>query len=98
MKEIDYTTLDDAIVAKLQAGPRFLVSLFADEVMLEAKALQVENSPDLGGGFGSGRPTFRFVDARLQALRKKGVIAYSGKTGWTLTSPCLLKDGGDGRQ
>lgn len=28
------------------------------------------------------KPTWRFIDSRLQSLRKKGVLAYDRATGW----------------
>ena len=29
------------------------------------------------------KPPFRFVDSRLQALRKRGLIKFSVKSGWS---------------
>lgn len=33
----------------------------------------------------TGRDVFRVLDGRLQSLRKRGVIAFDHKTGWSKT-------------
>lgn len=39
---------------------------------------------------GNDRDAFRVTDRRLQALRKRGLIKYAGKSGWSVAS----KEGG----
>lgn len=68
----DYTNFDAVLLALVAAG----VSSFTSMVgKLESLAKPFCN-PD--------RPEpFRVVDRRLQALRKKKLIAYNSKTGWS---------------
>ena len=70
-----YKTLDNLIIAGINAGP----GVDAPGMLNEAKRLAAE----------TGRESFRVIDGRLQALRKAGLIRYAskaeapnGKAGW----------------
>lgn len=72
----DYTELDAAIVAQILAGCGSFTAM--------SSALADKAKPHCANGkspFGD-TPTWRVVDRRLQALRKKGVISYSRTVGW----------------
>lgn len=69
-----YEKLDKLIVERLRQGPMFLHFLCAHEVHVEC--VRIADA--------TGREAFRIIDARLQALRKAGVIVYSSKTGWAI--------------
>lgn len=69
-----YATLDKLIVDRLRSGPMFLHLVFTDDVKNECRRLAGK----------TGREAFRIIDARLQALRKAGVIAFDSKAGWGL--------------
>lgn len=75
-----YSELDAEILKAISSGRVRFFSISA-AVMEFARAL-VENDDDTA---------WRFVDRRLQALRKAGKIAYNAKTGWS-----LVKQGGGG--
>ncbi len=72
-----YDTIDQLIIKRLtgEAGMQF-TRLYARDVRDEAGRLTPWNGD-----------AFRVLDRRLQALRKRGVIAYNSKTGWALTQP-----------
>lgn len=77
---IDYTELDAAILERLRGG--------GDTATGITNALQVMAEPMAKRDW-KGRPeTFRVIDRRLQALRKRGVIhpTRNGTTSvWTVT-------------
>lgn len=75
----DYTTLDAAIMAAIAASKSpigFAGIMGATAVYDEAKRLEAENGR---------KHAYRFVDSRLQAMRKAGRIRFSG-AGWTATT------------
>lgn len=78
MSKLDYSKLDAAIVQAIGSGNlSFSELLRSPGVKTTAGALEV--------AYGNPRvkPSWRFVDARLQALRKKGAIRYAGQQlGW----------------
>ena len=68
-----YQHLDDAIVRAVRSGINKFASLQADyEVSAEVDRIVAWH----------GGEAFRYVDRRLQALRRVGRIAYSKKAGW----------------
>lgn len=68
----DYTELDAAIVAQIKAG---CVNFAAMSAALQKAALPfVQNPRDPRA---CPTPTWRVIDRRLQALRKRGAITYS---------------------
>ena len=80
----DYTGLDAAILARIQESqPILFSSLLMGAVWDEAMAFEsiqthARNCIDF-------KPAWRFVDARLQALRKAGKIRYQRKPeGWVM--------------
>lgn len=80
MQKLDYSTLDSALLEKLQARPlTFADMAFGGAVLGAALALEKQyGNPKV-------KPAWRFVDARLQALRKAGKIKFAGpKTGWEI--------------
>ena len=69
---LQYDKLDELIVERLRTnGELRLFALVSFGVSAEAHRLAEI----------TGREDFRIVDGRLQALRKKGVIAF-GPNGW----------------
>ena len=71
MIKIDYTKLDAAIQDAIGSGHKtFNQITFSNEVASESKALEQ------AWGKPSSKPAWRFVDSRLQALRKRGAIAF----------------------
>lgn len=74
MSKPDYSALDAAILARIAQKPANFTELQSGTVQKAADAFVI----------GSYKPAWRFIDARLQALRKAGKIVYSGKTGWSI--------------
>ena len=76
----DYTHIDAAILHALAQAPLTFASFaYSGDVEKESKKLEVAH------GDPRVRPAGRFVDARLQALRKAGKIRFvSQTTGWAL--------------
>lgn len=74
-----YETLDRLIIDRLTGNKGVsLISLGSG-----ARAIESERIATL-----TGRESFRVIDARLQALKKKGLIRFSGfgsSRGWELT-------------
>lgn len=76
MIRIDYSKLDAAILAILAKGPVNFTKLQIGDVRDISEALAKSSK--------NCKPPFRFVDSRLQALRKAGKIKYDTKQGWML--------------
>ena len=76
-----YQSLDDAILARVKNRRPFAPMPYA----LIMATSQVRDLAEAAVA-GTSRPAFRAVDARLQALRKKGLIEYSNALGWRLTA------------
>ena len=76
MSNHDYTELDAAILSRIAQKPVSFMQLQSGAVQKAADALVT----------GSYKPAWRFIDSRLQALRKAGKIVYSGKTGWSIAN------------
>ena len=74
MSKPDYTELDAAILSRIAQQPANFTQLQSGAVQKAADAFVT----------GSRKPAWRFIDSRLQALRKAGKIVYSGKTGWSI--------------
>lgn len=68
-----YEKLDRLIMNKIGGHPTPFHQIFVRDVEEESKRIAEED--------GSGYP-FRFVDRRLQSLRKKGVIRSVTGKGW----------------
>lgn len=68
-----YEKLDRLILNKIGGHPTPFHRIFVRDVDDEAKRIAKED--------GSGYP-FRFVDRRLQAMRKRGVIRNVTGKGW----------------
>lgn len=80
----DYTALDNELLAAIKSGKRFLGSIICTEVLLEAKKLEGAHNGILPRYHSQFKPAWRFIDARLQALRKAGKIEWLGaKKGWS---------------
>ena len=73
-----YKTLDDLIIARLSPlNALSFTSLLGGDLLKECYRLSI----------GTGRESFRGLDARLQALRKRGVIEFvsqPGNRGWVV--------------
>ena len=83
-----YQSLDDAILARVK-------NRWPLAPMTHALIMATSQVRDLAEAAvaGTSRPAFRAVDARLQALRKKGLIEYSNALGWRLRRPyCAIAD------
>lgn len=86
----DYTALDGQLLAAIKSGKRFSGDITCNEVMQEAKKLEVAHNGALSPSHWKYKPSYRFIDARLQALRKAGKIEWLGaKKGW-----CTVKKQG----
>ena len=68
-----YEKLDRLIMNKIGSHPTPFHQIFVRDVAEESKRIAADD--------GSGYP-FRFVDRRLQSLRKKGVIRNVTGKGW----------------
>lgn len=80
MTKLDYTNLDAAIVAAIADGHiQFAQFAYQGDVRAQSHALEVQR------GNPRVKPAWRFVDARLQALRKKGRIRHE-RGDWVLVS------------
>lgn len=71
-----YDTLDKLIIEAITAGATAFGDIDTGAAAAEAVRLQREEQPT--------KPAFRHIDARLQALRKKGLIEFSRCGGWKL--------------
>lgn len=74
----DYSDLDAALIEKIKLGKTtftMLVSKFSDKALpFCVPSLGRQPEPD------------RVIDRRLQALRKKKLISFSPKTGWSFST------------
>lgn len=79
----DYTALDREILKAIESGKRFSGDITCAEVMQEAKKLEAAHNGGMSPSHWKYKPSYRFIDARLQALRKAGKIEWLGaKKGW----------------
>lgn len=69
-----YEKLDALILARISRGPVSFAVLHAGDVRVECDRI----------GDDTRRQSYRVLDARLQALRKKGLIRYGAKDGWSI--------------
>lgn len=78
----DYTALDAAILNSLSERAKTFVAINAGAlVKLESQKLE----KTFGKGLSSDKPSWRYVDARLQSMRKSGKIEFlNAKEGWVL--------------
>lgn len=72
----DYTELDTAIVAQINAGSGRFTAMIAALSEAAKPFVQDPRNP-----CASPSPTWRVIDRRLQALRKRGTITYSRADG-----------------
>lgn len=81
----DYTILDAAIISALEAGDKKFNSIFLFHgVSEEARRLTAMHNEGRPARF--HKDDFRFVDSRLQALRRAGKIFFiDAKRGWAIT-------------
>ena len=78
MAENKYTKLDSLIAAALRSRPSTFTQLLSGAVRDECIRLNNEHT-----GAEWRRPgAYRFLDRRLQALRKTGVIRFDTLHGW----------------
>ena len=79
----DYTALDREILKAIESGKRYSGEITCAEVLLEAKKLEAAHNVHTPLGHSTYKPAWRFIDQRLQALRKAGKIEWLGaKKGW----------------
>lgn len=72
--KMDYTFLDTLIQERIAAGKNTFMKIDGGPVY--AEAVRLANI--------TGRPAFRIIDRRLQAMRKKGLIKYTTAEKWTV--------------
>ena len=90
MKKHDYAALDCEILKAIESGKRFFEDIACTDVMQEAKKLEASRNGDLSPGHFYFTPAWRYIDARLQVLRKSGKIEWLGANGW-----CPVKKQGE---
>lgn len=80
----DYTAIDSAIKEALKSGPKTFRNIESfPKVKAEASRLERVNNEGLT--VYEKKDAWRFIDTRLQALRKKGDISHIDQsTGWAL--------------
>lgn len=79
----DYTKLDAAILAALKVAP-LTFTVMQGKVRKEVELIEAEHNKGVSRLHVNYKPGFRFLDSRLQALRKAGKISFDTKQGWTL--------------
>lgn len=85
MQRHDYTALDRELLKAIKSGKRFSGDTTCTEVVQEAKKLEVAHNGAMSPSHWKYKPSYRFIDARLQALRKMGKINFRGaKEGWVI--------------
>jgi hypothetical protein len=78
----DYSKLDAAILFAIRHECTSFYQLeSAEMVKREARALAELSPKDRRG---DRKPAFRFIDSRLQALRKRGTLSFDRKNGWQI--------------
>lgn len=70
MEKVDYTEVDRHILKALNRGGRVYADICADKGV-QLACIQTGD-----------KRAWRVVDRRLQALRKKGAILYTRRSGW----------------
>lgn len=73
---IDYEEFDSKLLARIAMSPVRFVSL-CTHMHSESRAIAKRMASDPSDAF-------RVTDRRLQSLRKRGLISYSTKNGWSL--------------
>jgi hypothetical protein len=76
MANPNYTEFDKALVRNIIAGRNTMSKLDSEASGLRPMAEKLSTKDR----YGYLTPTFRIIDRRLQALRKKGAIRFNGKT------------------
>jgi hypothetical protein len=72
-----YDKLDFLLVERIKTpGKHTFAGLMSGSIEIETKRLVFDDIAARGAG--KARPAFRVVDARLQALRKRGLIEFVG--------------------
>lgn len=71
----DYTKMDQLIIEKIKDGANTFSKIDGGSVYDEAKSIAMATGGD----------SFRVIDRRLQALRKRGVIEYTTKEKWRMS-------------
>lgn len=74
---MDYDKLDFLIVEAIKQGQRSFALIFTGKLVFD-EAHRISSA--------TGRDTDRIVDARLQALRRRGAIKYLHYRGWVALS------------
>lgn len=81
----DYTKLDAAILAALKDAPLTFTAMQGNaEVRKEVGLIEAKHNEGLLRRDSAYKPGWRFLDSRLQALRKAGKVGFDTKQGWTL--------------
>ena len=83
MKKHDYTALDGELLKAIKSGKHYTREISCAEVIQEAEKLVAAHNGDMSPCHFDFKPAWRFIDNRLQALRKSGKIEWLGpKNGW----------------
>lgn len=81
----DYTELDAEIIKSLGNGPiHFRQMLAIKSLVWEARTLEADEKARNPGRWNT-KEAFRFIDGRLQALRRAGRITHTTAKGWELS-------------
>lgn len=80
---MDHDKLDFLIVEAIKSGSRTFGAIWRGAVKAEAERLHEEDRKLRGH---NAKPVFRFIDNRLQALRKRGLIEHRKGQGWVAVS------------
>lgn len=75
----DYSVLDALIVSAIESGSSDFARI-SEAVLFEARRLEAS----VKDRNGNRKPAWRFINTRLQALRKAGRIAFNKQTGWSV--------------
>lgn len=80
---MDCDKLDYLIVEEIKSGSSKFSTIWRGAVKAEAERLHEEDRKLRGY---NAKPVFRFIDTRLQALRKRGLIEHRKGQGWVAVS------------
>lgn len=75
MRKADYAEFDAKLLERIRTRAANFTQL---STYMNADAQAIVSTSGDGKG-----DAFRVTDRRLQALRRRGLIKYSGKTGWS---------------
>lgn len=72
MAQDKFAEIDQLIIEQIRSGKKTFTAIMEPRLRSEAEP------------FRGDAPTYRVLDRRLQALRKRGLISWSARTGWSV--------------